>query len=345
MNKENDMQAIFIVGNSRSGTTMLGRILGKHSQIHTYGELHFFEQMVQDKGLTVQWDKNKLIDLLERLLTSARDGLFASVKHGKYCEDAEKIFKLSDQVSPISVYRTFLQEEAKRHGASIPCEQTPRYLYSAEVILSLFPEARMINLVRDPRDVLLSQKNKWRRRFMGAKNIPLSEAFRSWINYHPYTISRLWVSSVRTSQKLETNERFMSLLFEDLLVNPEEIIKKICDFSGLDYEKNMLNVPQVGSSTGKDKPNQLGIDQSRISAWKGAGLSRVEIAICQSIAEKEMKCLGYMQEEIRVPFWIKGWVMFTFVIKISLALLLNLKRSKNMIQTIKRRLIKPLVKV
>jgi len=37
---------IFIVGNSRSGTTMLARILGNHDNVFTFHEIHFFEQLV-----------------------------------------------------------------------------------------------------------------------------------------------------------------------------------------------------------------------------------------------------------------------------------------------------------
>ena len=33
---------IFVVGSSRSGTTMMGRILGNHKDIFTFNELHFF---------------------------------------------------------------------------------------------------------------------------------------------------------------------------------------------------------------------------------------------------------------------------------------------------------------
>ena len=33
---------IFVVGSSRSGTTMMGRILGNHSDVFTFKELHFF---------------------------------------------------------------------------------------------------------------------------------------------------------------------------------------------------------------------------------------------------------------------------------------------------------------
>ncbi|MGY8989337.1 MAG: sulfotransferase, partial [Flavobacteriales bacterium] len=36
---------IFVVGNSRSGTTMMGRIIGKHSSVFTFKELHFFGQL------------------------------------------------------------------------------------------------------------------------------------------------------------------------------------------------------------------------------------------------------------------------------------------------------------
>lgn len=162
---------------------------------------------------------------------------------------------------------------------------------------------------------------------------------------HPYTISKLWVSLVRTAEKLNEHKQFMSLCFEDLLNSPEESIQHICAFSGLDYEESMLNVPQVGSSSGKDKPTEIGVDQTRISAWKKGGLTQTEIAICQSVAGVEMNRLGYMQEDMNIPVWIKVWVMVTFVLKISLALLLNLKRSKNIVQTIKRRLIKPVEKV
>ena len=36
---------LFVVGNSRSGTTMMGRILGNHPDVFTFGELHFFGQL------------------------------------------------------------------------------------------------------------------------------------------------------------------------------------------------------------------------------------------------------------------------------------------------------------
>ncbi|MFI5135892.1 MAG: sulfotransferase, partial [Chitinophagales bacterium] len=39
------MPFIFVVGNSRSGTKMMGRILGNHEKVHAFPEMHFFEQL------------------------------------------------------------------------------------------------------------------------------------------------------------------------------------------------------------------------------------------------------------------------------------------------------------
>ena len=118
----------------------------------------------------------------------------------------------------------------------------------------MFPDAVVINIVRDPRDVLLSQKNKWHRRFLGARNIPLTEAIRAWANYHPYTIARLWVAAVRTAMRYVGHPRFVSIRYEDLLKQPEETIRSLCSVTGLAFTEEMLDVPQVGSSTGMDKP-------------------------------------------------------------------------------------------
>ena len=42
---------IFIIGNSRSGTTMLSRILGLNKDIYTFQEIHFFERMIASNKL------------------------------------------------------------------------------------------------------------------------------------------------------------------------------------------------------------------------------------------------------------------------------------------------------
>lgn len=113
---------IFIVGNSRSGTTMLGRALGKHSDIYTFEESHFFEQMVDSDTVLnkVEWTEKRGISLLERLLTSARANIFATPIRGL----SPRMSLQSSQarlheIRPASM--AFLDYEARRLGKVVPC--------------------------------------------------------------------------------------------------------------------------------------------------------------------------------------------------------------------------------
>jgi len=333
-------KVIFIVGNSRSGTTMLGRILGNHARVFTFGELHFFEHQVDAETVSERnsWSEERCVDLLERLLTTARDGFFTKVDPGKYKNDAIQILMNITARDPVSVYGAFLFSEAKRSGKTIPCEQTPRYLFFVQEILDAFPEAVVINMVRDPRDVLLSQKNKWRRRFLGARNIPVTEAVRAWANFHPYTISRLWVAAVRTARRYLDHPRFVSIRYEDLLARPEETVSALCAAIGVDYSESMLEVPQVGSSSGMDRPERCGVDASRTGNWHKGGVTKTELAICERVCGEEMGRWGYECENASVAFWRRWLSMNLFAFKIALALILNLQRTRNLRETLRRRM-------
>lgn len=342
MDDESGMTKIFIVGNSRSGTTMLGRVFDRHSQVHTFDELHFFEHQVDAKTIRdgSTWSVDRRIALLERLLTTEREyrHLFAKVKKGQYKAQAEIILSLAKGEDPISVYEAFLISESIEHGKSIPCEQTPRYLFYVQEILDAFPDAIVVNMVRDPRDVLLSQKNKWRRRLIDSKRTPLNETIRAWVNYHPYIIARLWVSAVRTARRFEGEQRFISVRFEDLLLQPEASVRALCSFAGIAFEPNMLQVSQIGSSTEVDKSEEMGIDGSRSYVWRNGGLTDVELAICQSVAGKEMLKMGYVAESIDIASWRRFVSMLNFAFKVVLALILNVRRTKNILETLHRRL-------
>jgi hypothetical protein len=335
-----DRRVVFIVGNSRSGTTMLGRILGNHPDVHTFGELHFFESMVDAETVRSRpaWPESRRVAMVERLIGRAREGVFARAAPGRYRDDAQRICIVTKADDPISAYESFIHAETARQGKSIPCEQTPRYLYFAEEILEAFPNARIINIVRDPRDVLLSQKFRWRRRELGGDSIPRAESFRSRVNYHPYTITRLWVSAVSIADRLMDRPRFKSVRFEDLIVDPSGVIGELCSFVGIQFASSMLDIPQLGSSTGQDRPETRGIDATRTGGWRLGGLSTVELAICQRAAAGEMRKWAYRAEPLHVAPW-KIWLrMAVLPIQMTLALILNVRRTTNVWQSLRRRM-------
>lgn len=330
---------IFIVGNSRSGTTMLGRMFGRHSRVFTFDEIHFFEQLVDVETVRERaaWDRPEQVVLLEKLLTRSRCGFFEKPRHGAFDDDVIRILDAAGGGDALSIYAAFLRHETRRQGKGVPCEQTPRYLFSAAEILDVFPQAVMINMVRDPRDVLLSQKNKWRRRFLGARNIPLREAFRSWANYHPYVMARLWGAAVRQAERMADHPRFVSVRFETLLAQPRDTLDELCRFAGLQIEAQMLEVPQIGSSSGEDHPERIGVNAARIGAWQQGGLQAQEIATCQRVAGAEMQRQGYAITPVSPSLTARLRENVMLPIKGGVALMLNLHRTKNLFGSLRRR--------
>ncbi len=336
-----DWPTFFIVGNSRSGTTMMMRIANNHSEVHSINEPHFFEKLWSPDDGEKSISRKEAFQLYAKLFTGQRAGFFEPVeKHVEsYRSETESILGSYDQpLSRLGVYRHFIHYEARKNGKSIPCEKTPQNVFYISEILEHFPNARIINMVRDPRGVMLSQKRKWKRKFLGADFITRREMWRLRINYHPITISKLWNAAIGAVQAFEGEARLMNVRFEDLLAEPEETVKAICNFLGIAYEAEMLLVPHAGSSSEADRKDSLGIKKTRAKGWLDKGLSHTEIGICQRTCKKYMDQYGYEAIDVKSRVLANAWHHLNFPFKIALALIVNVKRMRSIGDTLKRRL-------
>lgn len=319
---------------------MLARCLGRHSEVYKFEELHFFEQYIDVDVLDAPptLTRDKAIALAQRLLTTARNGLFAKVTPQQHRREAEEITENTQPLNALTIYNNILVSETKAHDKRIPLEQTPRYLFAAEEILAAYPNAQMINLIRDPRDVMLSQKNRWKRSLYSDGKVPLIWTLRSWANYHAYLTPRIWVGAVNMAKKMQSHPRFHSFHYEEILREPKACLQDICSRVDIKLEDTLFEVRQIGSSTGQDKPNMTGFDASRIGAWQRGGLKPAEIAICENIAREAMTQAGYRFSSTATPF-IGGLLeKVTLLPKVGIATLLNLGRFKNVGKLVRRRL-------
>jgi hypothetical protein len=335
-------RCIFVVGSSRSGTTMMGRILNRHPAIYTFHELHFFEELWSPESEVSGGSREEALDVAAKLLYRERGGGYLA--HGDpsdYREQARAMLEAGPPLggsTPLDVYRTFLFREAAENDAPIPCEQTPRNSYYLGEILERFPGARVVHMVRDPRDVLLSQKRKWRRRFLGASNIPLTEAVRSWVNYHPLTISRLWRAAERAVAPYRDHPRVRTVAFEDVLDAPEATVRSVCEFVGIPFRESMLAVRQIGSSNQEDRPDRRGIDSSRSGNWRKGDLSATDVFLCETVAAGPMEKHRYPPSERRPNPLMLALSAVLFPVKLGAAFLLNLPRMDSVWDTLRRRL-------
>lgn len=332
------MGHVFIVGNSRSGTTMMMRIMNNHTMVHAINEPHFYGTYwaPADDGRPMEAGATR--ELLNKLITRQRDGFFAPVVPGKYDREVEEVRQaLPAGADRKDVYAAFMAQETRRHGKRVVCEKTPQNIFYIEEIQRHFPGAKVIIMYRDPRAVLLSQKRKWMRKDLGMAGMPDKEVRRLRMNYHPYTIARLWNSSFDAAKRHLGHPDVLEVRFEDLTKDPEGTMRRICAGTGIPFEAGMLEVPHAGSSSAKDDHSKKGIRTDRGESWK-KGLEAAEVAICQRTCGTRMAELHYEPMEVRpgVLQLAAEWLRFPF--KLVGAFLMNLGRMRNMVNTVQRRL-------
>lgn len=334
-------KTIFITGNSRSGTTMMMRIMDNHSQVHSINEPHFFEKMWTPADQDKQVSTEEAEQLLLKLIVGQREGFFAAVEkyRTKYLSEVKQIVNQHLQkATRLQVYQTFLDYETRLNGKSIPCEKTPQNVFYQKEILENFPGGVIINMVRDPRGVMLSQKRKWKRKFLGADFLTYREILRLRINYHPLTISKLWNAAVSAGSQFQNHERVIIVRFEDLVKDPQQVVKEVCERVEIPFEEKMLLIPHAGSSSEADNKESLGIKSSRAAGWKEKGLTDTEVRICQRQCAEYMQQYRYEFADVSNNMLNYIWQHLIFPPKVFLALLVNLGRMRNIGDTLRRRL-------
>jgi hypothetical protein len=119
-------------------------------------------------------------------------------------------------------------------------------------LLSIWPEARFIHIVRDPRDVAPSC-------------VGMGWAGNVWKG-----VER-WLETEFLWERLQpslSSEQYVEISYEALITNPMPVLKHLCEFIGVPYQAAMLKYPD---STTYEAP-----DPSRISRWRQK-LSQQEI--------------------------------------------------------------------
>jgi hypothetical protein len=228
---------IFVVGVARSGTTLLSAMLSAHSRLDCGPESRFFaryrhldarqRRRVLDKAT---WPR-PAVDFIGSLRNQGHP--------------IHELFGL--QLSEIGIYlasrepslRAMLESltllHARNAGAARWIEKTPRHLLMTETLRHLWPEAYIVRIVRDPRDVALSLA-----RMPFAKDSVVANLVRV---DHDDRASR---------EHIENDPRAMTLRYEDLVSQPERELRRICAFIGEDYEPSMLDVREAASAVAAD---------------------------------------------------------------------------------------------
>lgn len=139
----------FILATARSGTTLLEQCLNRHTQLFVPPETYFFNQLQKNSTETAE----QLQAFVDEYLASPQASFIAS--HPQII--SERLLKQADDAGMVFENMMSLLMKQAGQGKKIWGEKTPMHLFHAESILSLFPDAKFIFLVRDGRAVVNSQ--------------------------------------------------------------------------------------------------------------------------------------------------------------------------------------------
>lgn len=236
----------FLVGAERSGTTMLRLMLAHHPLLAWQNEFEFAVDLISSDGSFPDLGRYRQWLSTHRIFLATR-------------------FTIDLTLDYAELMRSFLEQRRIREGKPFVGATVHRHF---DRVLRIWPKARFIHLVRDPRDVTRSV-------------IAMGWAGNFW------TGVRNWMEAELLWDHLcmvVPPERRYEVRYEELLADPERVLSGICVFLGAAYDPAMLSYPQ---HTTYDPP-----DPTLAYQWKRK-LSRLQIRLVESRIGELLTRRGY----------------------------------------------------
>ncbi len=235
-------EKFFIFGHARSGTTLLARLARLHPEIHCNWQAHFFTREPFLKSLV---DSPEAAEWLARKSNRWNGGR---------------------DLSPVvlrAVADFVLERDAVKAGrasASIVGDKSPSSLIHGQAVrdmASVYPDASLVYIVRDGRDVLISERFRnfvEDSKYLTGEDKRIVAALQA--DQTPFTDGRRsifteafmrraaagWVANLTETEaegRRLYGERYFSLRYEDVLTAPFAEMQKLWAFLGVETEPTL----------------------------------------------------------------------------------------------------------
>jgi hypothetical protein len=244
---------VFLVASERSGTTLLRLMLDHHPEIAFEKEFDFVVTQISDTGELPPLDS--YLDWI------------ATVRGADCVIDRSLDYR--------GLVNDFLRQKQAASGGKPHVGATLHRNFDR--LRFLWPDARYVHLVRDPRDVARSVVQKgW------AGNI--------------YQGSEFWVAAENCWDSLVdhlASDQAIEIHYEDLVMRTEAVLTDICRFVGVEYSEEMLEYRT-------DAPQYPPPDPTLVAQWK-TKLSRQDVATVELRTARLMESRGYFRSGHPLP--------------------------------------------
>ena len=281
---------IFVLGLQRSGTTWLANMLCKHAacagiQSDDHDGIHesvFFSHFSRSYGdLTDERNFQRFAHDFARsdyfLLSKLSPRWFADLQPRNYG----------------AIFYDLMEQVAIDQGATHWVEKSPHHSLLGHELATLYPHAKFVCLIREPSALIPSLLNApWRPK----TRYPLRALMivRSCMTYRLY--------SDHLNQFARTHANAMLLRYEDLHVDCESELKKLCLFLGLPYQNDMLDVQFRRNSSFRSKK-----ERSQATSRHDRLCIATSLAVIRLVPHRLLNMANRLKQRIRPEPW-PNWV-------------------------------------
>ena len=282
----------FIVGCDRSGTTLLRALLDGHPSVAAPPESHFIPTILSTwpEGPV---DPDAFVDILRQ---QPRFSLWqVTLPRARQLAAAAP--------DAIDALKALFQEQASTCRKKIWMDKTPGNALHVPRLAASFDSAIFVHLVRDGRDVALSLVAQE----FGPTSIGGAALY--W---------RKRVTAAAAAGRELPDGRYLEVRYEDLVDRPREVLQRILDLVGLDFDEQMLDVGRVAERIQRTtlRPEAhsrlpLGL-RSGLRTWQAEMLPR-DVEVFELLAGETLEEHGYETSGQRpsVGARVKAWRLST----------------------------------
>jgi hypothetical protein len=210
------LPAPFVIGVARSGTTLLRFMLDRHPDLAIPAETHFIPAVLGTSPTGASLRRDEFVHRITSSFTWADFGL----SNDEFCSAVAAL----EPFSPADGLRAFYRLCSARQNKPRWGDKTPTYTDFITAISAVLPEAYFIHVIRDGRAVAASRRHL----SFGPGPDIVSQA-------------RDWGRKIRNA-RFQANlcPQYMEIRYEELVYDPESVLRNICFRIGLTYDPAMV---------------------------------------------------------------------------------------------------------